>query len=169
MAKDPRKQPEQEAAAAPAGKSKKKLLIVVLAAVVIAAAGGGGAWFFLQGHGDGGKEHKAEEKKAGEHAPPIFTTLDQFTVNLMGENRYLQVGIDLKVSDQSVVEKINLHKPEIKNGVLLLLSSKQAEDLATPEGKQKLSDELLKKINEPLGLPAGQGVLGVYFTSFVIQ
>lgn len=169
MAKDPRKQPEEEAKpAAPAGKSKKKLLIVLAAAVALAAGGGGAAWFFLQGHGDG-KERKADEHTAEEHKPPVFATLEQFTVNLMGENRYLQVGIDLKVSDPTVVEKINLHKPEIKNGVLLLLSSKQAEELATLEGKQKLSNELLETINKPLGLPAGQGVVGVYFTSFVIQ
>ncbi len=166
MAKDPRKQPAQEAAAAPpAANPKKKLMLIVIVALVLAAAGGGAAWFFLQGKGG---DHK-EAAKAEEHKPPIFTTLDQFTVNLQGDNRYLQVGIDLKVVDNKVIDQINLHKPEIKNGVLLLLSSKNAEELATLEGKQKLANELTETVNRPLGLPAGQGVVGVFFTTFVIQ
>lgn len=168
MAKDPRKQPAQEAAtASTAAKPKNKLVVIVVAAVVLAAAAGGAAWFFLQGQG-GGAEHK-EAPKAEAHAAPVFTTLDQFTVNLQGDNRYLQVGIDLKVTDAKVNEQINLHKPEIKNGVLLLLSSKNAEELSTLEGKQKLAKELMDTVNKPLGLPAGQGVVGVFFTSFVIQ
>lgn len=169
MAKDPRKQPAQEAAAAPpAAKPKKKLIVIIAAVVVLAAGGGGAAWFFLQGKGDGA-EHK-EASKAEAHAAPVFTTLDQFTVNLQGgDNRYLQVGIDLKLSGDKVNEQINLHKPEIKNGVLLLLSSKNADELSTLEGKQKLAAELTETVNKPLGLPPGQGVVGVYFTSFVIQ
>jgi Flagellar basal body-associated protein len=167
MAKDPRKQPAQEAAAAPpAANPKKKLMLVIIVALVLAAAGGGAAWFFLQGKGG---DHKEAAKAEEGHKPPIFTTLDQFTVNLQGDNRYLQVGIDLKVADAKVIDQINLHKPEIKNGVLLLLSSKNAEELATLEGKQKLANELTETVNRPLGLPAGQGVMGVFFTTFVIQ
>lgn len=167
MAKDPRKQPAQETAAAtPAAQPKKKLMLIVVVALVLAAAGGGATWFFLQGQGGGAHQ---ETPKAEEHKAPIFTTLDQFTVNLQGDNRYLQVGIDLKVADSKVVDKINLHKPEIKNGVLLLLSSKNAEELATLEGKQKLANELTDTVNRPMGLPAGQGVVGVFFTTFVIQ
>lgn len=166
MAKDPRKQPAQGAEAAPhAAKSKKTLIVIVAAVVVLAAAGGGAAWFFLQGKG--GAEHKEAPK--AEQAAPVFTTLDQFTVNLQGDNRYLQVGIDLKLSDAKVNDAINLHKPEIKNGVLLLLSSKNADELSTLEGKQKLATELTETVNKPLGLPPGQGVVGVFFTSFVIQ
>lgn len=166
MAKDPRKQPAQEAAAPPAAEPKKKLVLIIVVALALAAGGGGATWFFLQGRSGGA--HK-EAPKAEEHKAPIFTTLDQFTVNLQGDNRYLQVGIDLKVADAKVNDAINLHKPEIKNGVLLLLSSKNAEELATLEGKQKLANELTETVNRPLGLPPGEGVVGVFFTSFVIQ
>jgi flagellar FliL protein len=162
MAKDKRDEQDEE----PIGEAPKKkkgklpLILMILAAL---AGGGGAAWYFMQING--GHEVKEEKPK-----PPVFVTLETFTVNLQGDEHYLQVGVDLKVADQSVAEAVKVHMPEIRNGVLLLLSSKRAEDLSTMEGKQKLSMEIQDQVNKPLGLkPGAKGVIGVYFTSFVIQ
>ncbi len=73
-------------------------------------------------------------------------------VNLAGEvQHYLQVGIDLKIADDHVKDQIKAHLPEIRNGVLLLLSSKQIDELATLEGKNRLRAEIREAVNQPLG------------------
>ena len=178
------------------GGAKKRLLLVVLLAVVMLGMGGGAAWFFLS-HKKAGEPH-AGEAKAAKAEPPVFFTLEPFVVNLAGEEtRYLQVGIDLKVADSHVIEKIKLHMPEIKNGVLLLLSSKKPEELSSLEGKNQLRGEIRDAVNRPLGIqvqaaaaqPADEakqsehgkeegavklaaaegGVVDVLLTSFVIQ
>jgi flagellar FliL protein len=60
--------------------------------------------------------------------------------------------------------------PALRNRVLLLLTSKKATDISTPEGKTQLSEELLAELKKPLaahGKPLK--VTQVLFTSFVIQ
>jgi flagellar FliL protein len=181
-----------------AGKKKKGLLLVVGAAVLTLALGGGGAWFFLSGKKEtAGAEAKAKPKD--EH-PPMFVTLTPaFVVNLAGENDdYLQVAIDLKVADSKVPDRIKAHDPEIRNAILLLLSSKHREELVTLEGKNQLRQDIRAGVNAAIGIEAPQpaapgegtaavgeahasetpaaaadehpaGVLDVLLTSFVIQ
>lgn len=165
MAKDKAKDEAPVAEEPP--KKKGKLILILAILLVLGGAGGGAAWYFTQ---SGEKAAAPQEEKP---KPPVFVTLDTFTVNLQpdgGGDHYLQVGIDLKVTEQSVVDLVKLHMPEIRNGVLLLLSSKSAEQIGSLEGKQKLSAELQEQVNKPLNAKAtGKGVIGVYFTSFVIQ
>jgi flagellar FliL protein len=165
MANAPAKQAAPAEAAEPKKSGKKTLLLVVVVVLLVAAGGGGAAWYFLMGRTpEPAKAAKAEEAK------PIFLTMDQFTVNLQGDNRYLAVSMDLKVANEKVSDALKLHMPEVRNGMNMVLSSKHAEDVATTEGKQKLAEELRAAANKPLGLAdPNQGVTGVYFTSFVIQ
>lgn len=162
MARDKAK--EEAAVDVPPKKKKGKLFLVL---GVLLALGGGAAWYFMP------SDTKTAEHKDEKPKPPVFVTLETFTVNLQAEGggeHYLQVGIDLKVTDSAVVDLVKLHMPEIRNGVLLLLSSKSAEQISSLEGKQKLSAEIQEQVNKPLGAKAaGQGVTGVFFTSFVIQ
>lgn len=162
MARDKAK--EEAVADAPPKKKKGKLFLVL---GILLALGGGAAWYFTSS-GTKPVEHNEDKPK-----PPVFVTLETFTVNLQAEGggeHYLQVGVDLKVADSTVVDLVKLHMPEIRNGVLLLLSSKSAEEIANLEGKQKLSAEIQEQVNKPLNAKAtGKGVTGVFFTSFVIQ
>lgn len=146
---------------------KKGKLVLVLGALLVLGIGGGAAWYLTQS----GEKSAAQE--AQKPKPPVFVTLETFTVNLQSDgdsDHYLQVGIDLKVADSAVVDLVKLHMPEIRNGVLLLLSSKSTGQIISLEGKQKLSEEIQAQINKPINAKAtGKGVTGVYFTSFVIQ
>jgi flagellar protein FliL len=136
-------------ASAPGGAKKKGRLLIVIGIVVLLVAGGGGAWMLL---GAGKKAGHAEVKVAAS-VPPTFFTLDPFVVNLAGEvQHYLQVGIDLKIADEHVKDQIKAHLPEIRNGVLLLLSSKQIDELSSLEGKNQLRAEIREAVNQPLGI-----------------
>lgn len=161
--------PAEGGAAAP--KKKSKLLIIAVAAL-LAGGGGGAAWWFLAGS-KGGAAHEAAHKEEAEK-PPVFTRLDQFTVNLQrgadGEDHYLQAEVDLHVANEKVIEQVKLRMPQIRNATLLLMSSKTAEELAPVEGKQKLASDMVAQINQILGVKdPKQGVLAVYFSAFVIQ
>ncbi|OWW18860.1 flagellar basal body-associated protein FliL [Noviherbaspirillum denitrificans] len=148
-------------------KSKKKLFMIVGAALLV-AAGGGGAWFFM---GDKSGEHEAPAKHEPAK-PPVFIAMDPFTVNLQPEagDQYLQVQFTLQVADEKQVEQIKLYMPLVRSRVLMLLSSKKASEISTPEGKNKLQEEIVALIKQPFTPKSSpQGVTGVFFTSFVIQ
>lgn len=168
MAQAPKAAPAAEGSEASAPKSNKKLIIII-AAVAILAGGGGAAWYFMQPKHD---EHKKEEKKHEPETPPVFVTLESFTVNLQPDpdEKFLQVDLTVKVAKPEQEEELKHHMPEIRNRVLMLLTSKKASELTTLEGKNALAKEITEQIKLPFskeGHP--QEVLGVFFTSFVVQ
>lgn len=172
MAKDkakPDAKPAEEAATKP---KKTKLIILVVVAVLLLGGGGGAAWYFMAGSKKGGDSHQ-KQKKEDKQAPPVFVTLERFTVNLPsadGTDHFLMIAVDMKVTEQKGVETLKSHMPEIRNGVLLLLSSKTVEELVTLEGKKKLSADIVKQVNDPLHLKEGEHVAtDALFTEFVIQ
>jgi len=161
---------------APPTKSKRKLWVIA-ALLLLAGGGGGAAWYFnQQKHGDEAQlSAEGGEVKAAPAAtskPPIFITLDQFTVNLQpGEmSQYLQLALVLKVGDAPTVDIIKMHMPEIRSRILLLLSSKRPNDLLTAEGKAALAAEIAQEVKQPIAaqLKADE-VINVFFTSFIIQ
>lgn len=133
-------------------KAKKSPLLLIVGIPVLALAlGGGAAWFFL-GH-KSQPQTAAVEAKPKHISAPVFVTLEPFVVNLAGDvQHYLQVGIDLRVVDSHVGDQIKVHLPEIRNGVLLLLSSKSVEDLSSVEQKNQLRAEIREAVNKPLGI-----------------
>jgi flagellar FliL protein len=152
---------------APKKKGRRKLMPVAIAMLI--AGGGGGGWFYLQHKNAEAKTAPAPEKKK----LPAFLAIDQFTVNLAGGggDRFLQVAFALEVADPKVAEELKAQMPVVRGRLLLLLSSKTAEDLASVPGKQKLMGEILAEARAPLAgseLP-GKGVENVHFSSFVIQ
>ena len=160
-------EPEQTADEAPPKKSKKKLFIII-GVVVLLVGGGAGAWLMTQGGHRGENGH--DETKFEQSKPPIFLPLDTFTVNLQGGEQYLQTDITLQVTDPEQADAIKLNMPRVRSRLLGLLSSKNSEDLATPEDKKKLALEIKEQISQPF-YPKGkpQQVDDVLFTTFVIQ
>lgn len=152
---------------APAGKSKKKLIIIIAAAVLLLGGIGGGAVMFLSKKKPAKEETKTEVAKA-----PVFLPLEPFVVNLQSElgEKYLQVQMTLQVEDEAQVNVIKANLPQVKSRLIMLLSSKNAEGLLTPEGKDELIKEITEQVNLPF-VPKGepQKVSGVFFTSFVVQ
>jgi flagellar protein FliL len=131
-------------------KAKKNPLLLIGVAVGALLIGGGAAWYFAGHKND---QHGGQEAKAKRTAAPVFVTLEPFVVNLAGDSgRFLQVGIDLRVIDPHVRDQITVHLPEIRNSVLLLLSSKSAEDLSGVEKKNQLRHEIREAVNKPLGI-----------------
>ncbi|PTR09044.1 flagellar FliL protein [Nitrosospira sp. Nsp5] len=143
----------------------KKMTLIIASAVLLLGAGGGGAAWYMSRTQDGAPFQTR-------HEPPVFVNLETFTVNLQSEHgdQHLQTNLTLKMEDSSAADLIKLHMPEVRNRVLLLLSSKAASQINGVEGKKKLASELLEEIKQPSSERSpGHAVQSVLFTSFVIQ
>ncbi|NPA14491.1 MAG: hypothetical protein GXN97_04830 [Aquificae bacterium] len=100
--------------------------------------------------------------------PGIYIDLGTFIVNLADKDvqRYLKVSIVISVLNQKVQQQVQQFLPAIKDAIIDLISSKYYRDIRTPEGRERLKIEILKRINAIL--PDG-GVMAVYFTTFIVQ
>lgn len=148
-------------------KSRMKFLPIIVVVLIILGAGGVGAWYMNQPK----SAHKEEAKHEAPNAP-IFMSLETFTVNLQPDpgEQYLQVELTIQVADPAEEELIKLNMPQVRNRLVLLLSSKKSSEISTVEGKKVLSNEIISELNKPFtdaGKP--QKISSVFFTSFVIQ
>ena len=122
------------------------------------AAGHGEA---AEGHGEAGGEHGA--------APaPQFVSIDSFVVNVSdGEgDRFLKVKIDLEVSSAEVGKELEQRMPQVKDIMIGLLSSQNATTVRSMEGKDRLREQVLARLNAVVRTGVVRQVL---FTEFVVQ
>lgn len=75
-------------------------------------------------------------------------------VNYGGEEKvkYVKAEISLRVEDAHSAEEVSHHMPLIRDTLIILLSSMTDEDLGSGEGKEKMREEALDKINEAIEL-----------------
>ena len=151
---------------APSGNKKTMVILVAGLLVVVLALAGAVAYLFLgkkeEGHGG------AAPKKASEL--PVFEKIDTFVVNLAGSGGMLQIEFQAELADGGHAQVLKAYMPKIRSALIMLLSSKTSQELATPEGKAKLKNQIRQVINESVsdsGLSAP--VTGVVFTSFIVQ
>lgn len=102
---------------------------------------------------------------------PINVELAPFTLNLQPEagEQYLQVSISLNMKDQAHADELQQNMPGVRNKLLLILSNKKASEISTANGKLILSEEIKNQLNALTSQDEAQGILDVFFTSFVIQ
>lgn len=175
---DDRELTEEEQAAADAAKKKKRKLILIggLVLVLVLVGGALAAWFFWPD----AAEHDADQDPAVEEVevePPeqgaiYYPLREKFVINydVRGRQRFLQVEVTLMLRDNNVISAIELHMPRIRNDLIMLFSGQVFEDLQTPEGKELLRQDALRRVQDILEQEIGKpGVEQVLFTSFVMQ
>lgn len=148
------------------GKSggKKKLIFILIPVILLLIGGGAGAYFFLtHKKKESTKQMVVAPKKLG-----VMYDLGSFLVNLADKNAntYAKVSITLELSNEKVKQEVVKRLPIIKDAVINLLSSKTYNEIRTPEGKEELRLELIKRINAIL---ITGGVQNIYFTQFIVQ
>jgi flagellar FliL protein len=166
--------------------SNKVLLILVGLVLMLVLVMGGGMFMIytklpsaspkavVPGPEAGAAEAIAEKAKPEEIGAVV--AMDTFIVNLAdpGGNRYLRVTMDLelagKPADKSAAktagDEIAKRMPQIRDAILMILSTKRYADISTPEGKTALREEILNAAN---GLLASSQITRIYFKEFVIQ
>ncbi|MGL6046195.1 MAG: flagellar basal body-associated FliL family protein [Vogesella sp.] len=184
--KEKKEDPKAAAAGAPApagGNKKLMIIVIVLLVLVLAAVGGLGAYLFLGqkhaaeaaaggAHGAAAAEHEeAPKKKEKKEGPPIFEKVEPFVVNLSGGPTapMLQLEMQAELMDEAAKTNFKAYMPKIRSAVILLLSSKTEEDVASAEGKVKLRAQIKRIMNESMDAAEEEPVDSVLFTSFIIQ
>jgi flagellar FliL protein len=177
------KEEKKEQAAQPKRKFPVMLVVIVLAVVLV--LGGAAAGYFLllapkmkapgsseEGHGARQEQAvaKGSEGHGGEGAGSAgpMKMLDPFIVNLADAQgqRYLKAVIQLETDNHAVEGEITGRLPQIRDEILMILSNKTFDDIATVAGKRLLKREIVSAVNRYL--TSGQ-VTQVYFTEFVVQ
>ena len=103
-------------------------------------------------------------------------SIDTFIVNLAdpGGNRYLRITMDIelagkpadKSAGKTAGDELSKRMPQIRDAILMILSTKRYTDISTTEGKTALREEILNAAN---GLLASSQISRIYFKEFVIQ
>ena len=182
--------------ATPAPPKSKKLLFIIIGAVVVLLLAAAAALFILKSNTadedeelddepDVAKVEKAGKSSSG--APPTFLPLDSMVVNLAdpGGNRYAQLGITLQLQDSKTGDDIKLYMPSIRNGILILVSQRTADEILALQGKEKLAQDIIAEISDVMGYPyeapdtsagakprrraSASPLQGVLFSSFIVQ
>ena len=169
--KDEEKKKEDEGAGktfAKAPKMKLMKLAIIGAGIAIFLGGGFAGWkLFLHKGGDEGTA-AAKVEHAAKDTPGHIVTMDPFIINLADPSEviYLKVAVNLEVESEKMTAEIEKRMPQIRDAILMLLTSKTADDVKNTGGKLKLQDDMVVRINH--FLQTGK-VKAVYFTEFVMQ
>lgn len=124
------------------------------------------------GKGHEGKEGVKGEGKAAANEGDEFIgktiPMETFLVNLSGNrgNKLLKVNMDLELEGGKIAEEIDKRKPQIRDIIIILLSSKTYAQLSSPEGKEFLRDEIRDTVNS--FLTTGK-IKRVLFTEFLFN
>ena len=152
-------------------------LLVIGAALVAMLVGAGAAYVAFKPSED---PAPIEQDESAESAGPeaaaqgatafqerLFT-LDPFVVNVTGDgySRYLKVALGLEAENDGVKQELDARTAQIRDAVIVLLSSRQLADITDYEGKSLLKEDILMRTNDLL--ESGE-VKSVLFTEFVVQ
>ena len=152
---------------------KSPMLLVAAAAIVSLLIGGGGAYFFLRADAQAAKTRVAasepvKKQNSGASFAERLYSLKPFVVNVTGDgySRYLKIKLDFEMNDAAVKEELEARLPQIRDAVIVLLSSKRLSDITGFEGKALLKDDIRMRVND---LVESGSVKSVLFTEFVVQ
>lgn len=164
MAEKTQAAPASESDQAGSGKKKgSKLPLALILVAVLVGVGGFVGWTQLRGGSSQGSE------KALPATPPPVVSIKPFVVNLQDPGdipRYLKLDFDLELRPGSQVKEVETRMSEIRDAVIVLLGSKKSTDLATVEGKDRLRDEIIIRVNSRLHNATANRV---FFKEFIIQ
>ncbi|MBI3581823.1 MAG: flagellar basal body-associated FliL family protein [Nitrospinae bacterium] len=177
-----------EASEAPRKSKPKVVLLALVGAAVLALVGAGG--FFAasilgggnkaklaKGEPAGAGEESAKEPKGGEggrgeegkkEGLSNIVPVDPIIVNLIGDDgrRLMKLTMQLAMATTAGATEAQGKMPQIKDSVITLLSSRTAEELLTPDGKSRLKEQVMTRVNSLL---TGGAVKNVFFVEFIIQ
>ena len=162
--------------------------LVLITAVLCLALGGGGAFFFLSkdepaaaeatqetgaegaegAEGGEGAEGAQSAEDASEEFRERLLSLDPMIINITGDGyaRLLKVRVELECESAEVREEAEARIPQIRDGILTLVSSKRLTEVTAFEGKALLKEELQHRFNQMLTTGRVESVL---LTEFVVQ
>jgi flagellar FliL protein len=100
----------------------------------------------------------------------IVYPLKSFIVNLADKKgvgkRYLKLTLEVEVAGEEQRALVNQKIPQLRDTILLMLSSRTIAEITSMEAKLELKQVLLARMNRAIGKNVIQRL---YFTEFVVQ
>lgn len=158
-----------------AGQPRNPLLLVLLVLALLNTGATG--WLVYTQHL--GMAHQ-EATAAAIDAPAVaestaalpeetaLAALEPFIANLADPagKRYLRATFEIEVSPPSVVEEAQKKTAQIRDSILLVLTSKSYDDIRTTAGKSALREEIVAELNKIL---SGGKARQLFFKEFIVQ
>ena len=166
---------DEEAGGEKPAKGKSKVLLIVIIVLLLALIGVGGFLVysnFIKAEAPAAEGGKSAVQEAQEQYDPLklgeMVAFEPFIVNLSGDEgkRFLKVTMQVELNNPKVADELANRMPQVKDMVITVLSSKTVDDILTVEGKFKLKEQILTRINSRIKTGV---VKNVYFVEFVIQ
>ncbi len=144
---------EAEARSKMLGLSGKRLALFVILPVLLLGGGGAGAYFMEMLGPSPGKEPvhaKAEESERPVSAAALYYELPDMLVDLnsgSSPSNLLKISIALEVEDEATVDRLHTVMPRVMDNFQVYLGELAFEDLSGSAGLDRLSEELLLRVN----------------------
>ena len=107
-----------------------------------------------------------DDKSAVADSGGYSIPLDYFLVNLAEDqgHKLFKVEMEFDVDSAAVQEEINKRMPQVRDIIIILLSSRNYNQISTPKGKERLKEEIRDTVNS--FLTKGK-INKVLFTRFI--
>lgn len=95
--------------------------------------------------------------------------IGDFTANMTPGDRagkYVRIKLSARVDNSDVSEEMQEKNIIIRDAVINVLSAKTFSQISSPQGKERLKDEMLSRMNRVLG---EGNVKELYFTKFEVR
>ncbi len=144
---------EAEARPKMLGLSLRRLALFVILPVLLLGGGGAGAYFMeLLGPSPGQEPVRAEAEESGRpaSAAALYYELPDMLVDLnsgSGPSNLLKISIALEVEDEATVDRLHTVMPRVMDNFQVYLGELAFEDLSGSAGLDRLSEELLLRVN----------------------
>jgi flagellar FliL protein len=158
-------------------KKKSPVVLILIIMFVLMLIGGAAAGYFMllaPQAKSGQPAAVAMVQPTGQGIVPgaglsgAMKKMESFIVNLTDAQgtRYLKVVMQMEMSNDFLGAEIDRKTPQIRDEIIMLLSSKAFDDVSTIAGKRALKRGIMNSVNKHL--TSGK-VLRIYFSDFVVQ
>jgi flagellar FliL protein len=144
----------------------KKLLFILIPVVILLGGGGFAAYHFLLAK----PKVKVPLKPVNVSTikPGPMMNLKPFLTNLADKDKtsYIKVSISIELKQGSNIGTFKQLVPQIRNSIIMIMSSKTSREINTPQGILSLRHQIARGLNRILG---DGTVTGVYFNDYLVQ
>ncbi len=151
----------------------RKLLWLMMVLLIVSSSAAAVAIYMVLTQQDSEAQSVAQTEMTPELKAPIFMPIKPFTVNLADDEygpRLLYTGLTLKLGDEESKAILEQHMPQVRSRLLTLFSGKQAGELTSPGGKQRLADQVVAALEAPMSVNQPEVAINdVLFTEFIVQ
>ncbi len=160
---------ENKPDAAPEPRSRKLWIVIGILALVAAVSLTFLAFPYFKGIRASASNLAGKASQGSLHEPVTATlALEPFQVNLADTDElfYVKATFHLGLAEKLDEEDKDLVVNALRDSIISLLSSKKAEDILTPQGKEKLREEIRSRAN---AISPPMRVVEVYIVDFIVH